>query len=546
MSVGNRLHFVEIGDYASAGDQPAHRLDGNLTIEAWVRLEPTTTSPMRGGIVTKLYTDGGEGHHGGYGLLRADNSYLLFYVAGSNLNLAQAACLPGDSAWHHVAGVYDGTSLALYVDGKRQAKRLVLPNSSPPVYRPNTELFIGKHKYGPDNPFPDGINGSICEVRVWSCARSEDELIQSMDSRLSGSETNLVGYWPLDEGVGSQGHDLCGTAPLTISGARWKDSGLPFAGSSGQGGARHTSGASTTSMLSAALESLNRRSAISLMDQLVNVLQSNEGSHTSEINRAKTELAEVLATTVQAIKITTNSLKKRNTLNKNDIDTLEGEIDSQITRLANDLDTQVTQKLDAQATAITQVAAQKVVPQVAGVLEEVLEKQNLANLSEEVSTIQESLDNLVTYANSLSAQEIETVAGVIDNAIMSMDLAPIIETALISVNGSLVHLNDLAHRLAAKSEVEHIDLTYDDENIRSAVFSFADGTSAVFTANRIDLPNLAVHYKLRTANLQGFPAEFELRFERTSRRRVLGDSEFTFDEYEPVYQSQVLYAIKIP
>ncbi len=543
MSVGKRLYFGEFGDYASAGDQPAHRVEGDLTVEAWVWLEPTELSPMRGGIVTKLYTDGGSAKHGGYGLLRADNSYLLFYVAGNSLNLAQAPCLV-TGRWQHVAGVYDGATLALYVDGELRAKTSVLANSSPPQYQPNTELFVGRHKYGPDNPFTHGIGAKICEARVWSCARTKDEIAQAMAVRLSGSEANLVGYWPLDDVV--RGEDLCGTAPLQLFGAAWSETPLPFVAAPGSDLGKPKGWGSTSAILSAALETLNRSSAIGLLEQLIGVLHTQDATHTGTIAEAKIELAQLLSTVVSELTVTTTSLAQQISDYREDIDTLEASINAQIIQVPNDLDTEVTARLNAEKPSMNDSTTQALIPQVEGVFDQVIEDKNLPGLSDDVAALQQRIEDTATLADSLSEEELERVGAVIEEAIMGMDLAPVIENALISVNGKLVRLRVLAQKLLATPAVENIEISYDGDNISSAAFVLADGTSATFTAQRIDLPNLNVHYRLRSANLNGFPAEFELRFARTTRLRRLGDSDVVFEEYEPTYQSRVLYSIAVP
>lgn len=545
MSSGKRLQFLDFGDYASAGDHPAHRLQGHLTIEAWVRTEPPSSSPTHGGIITKLYTDGGPGEHGGYGLLRGDNAYLIFYVAGSSLDVAQAPCLP-DGAWHHVAGVYDGAALSIYVDGELRATRAVSIGASPPVYQPNTALLLGRHNHAPNSPASCGFGGRICEARLWSRARTQGELARTMNLRLTGMEEGLVGYWPLDEGVGDQGQDRCGTAPLTVHGATWADGGAPVASSPEPDGARLDGWASTASILSAALESLNRTSALGLLDQIVQALNTEDAALTSDLDAARTSVAALLSATVRQIQGTTTTLTAGKNSAENQVDAFEGSLHAQQAQLPSALDTGVTTRLAAQNEAIHAGTLQATLSRVEGVVEQVLEDQGVDRLSQDVSAIQQSVVQTLDDANALGALELAAVKGVIEHAIMSMNLAPFIEKAQVSVNGALVRLDQLVQRLAARPEVQAIDLTYDDDNLRSAVFSFADGTKAVFTAKRIDLPDLAVHYHLRTEDLRGLPAEFELRFALTSRTGRLGDRDVVVDEYEPVYHSSVLFSISIP
>jgi hypothetical protein len=56
------------------------------------------------------------------------------------------------------------------------------------------------HEGPPANIWP--YDGLIAEVRIWNVARTGAQLADAMNSRLTGDETGLVGYWPFDEGSG--------------------------------------------------------------------------------------------------------------------------------------------------------------------------------------------------------------------------------------------------------------------------------------------------------------------------------------------------------
>lgn len=47
--------------------------------------------------------------------------------------------------------------------------------------------------------------GGVDEVRFWGLALSEAEIQSMKDARLGGTESGLVGYWPLDDGFGVMG-----------------------------------------------------------------------------------------------------------------------------------------------------------------------------------------------------------------------------------------------------------------------------------------------------------------------------------------------------
>lgn len=104
-----------IAGYVTLPNDPALNVTGNqLTLEAWVKPEPTAThSPF----VTK-----GDTQYA----LKQNGDRLEFFVYDSQQQWVTASApIPEDwtGKWHHVAGVYDGRSLKLYVDGELKAER---------------------------------------------------------------------------------------------------------------------------------------------------------------------------------------------------------------------------------------------------------------------------------------------------------------------------------------------------------------------------------------------------------------------------------------
>jgi hypothetical protein len=87
-----------------------------LTLEAVVR---AGTSP---GPYRYVVSHGAEGCiAGSYGLYTARDGGMAFYVFDGSSFQVSAAAAPADvwnGGWHHVAGVFDGTALRLYVDGR--------------------------------------------------------------------------------------------------------------------------------------------------------------------------------------------------------------------------------------------------------------------------------------------------------------------------------------------------------------------------------------------------------------------------------------------
>jgi len=96
--------------------------------------------------------------------------------------------------WFHVAVTFDGTNYKLFINGNE-----VNNNTDAAGYTPvNTPVnFIGKD-----------FNGKMDEVRMWNVARSESEIKADMSKELTGSESNLVAYYPMNININYEIVDL--------------------------------------------------------------------------------------------------------------------------------------------------------------------------------------------------------------------------------------------------------------------------------------------------------------------------------------------------
>jgi len=86
--------------------------------------------------------------------------------------------------WHHIATTFDGTNYILYMNGVVVDNNTVTAGDTPaatPVRYIGTD-FIGK----------------IDEVRMWSVARTQDEIPECMNKTLADNETGLEAYYPME------------------------------------------------------------------------------------------------------------------------------------------------------------------------------------------------------------------------------------------------------------------------------------------------------------------------------------------------------------
>ena len=121
--------------------------------------------------------------------------------------------------WHHLAMTKDAEgTVKVYVDG-------VLYNNNSHtdardadlVPSANQFLWLGNtysDGYGWEGTYNSAFPGYLAEMRVWNVVRTEAELAANKDVRLSGDETGLVGYWPLNEALGT---NVCNRATSACS-----------------------------------------------------------------------------------------------------------------------------------------------------------------------------------------------------------------------------------------------------------------------------------------------------------------------------------------
>jgi hypothetical protein len=154
-------------------DDPAHQLDfaggAPFTVEAWA-WQPVPPTPTNTGHhhVFNHYDDGlSLSQQVGYGLyFNATTSRFLFSVKEGNTVLAQqTASTVVISTWHYVAGVFDGTSIKIYLDGDLAGNETgdvapVLPQTSVTFSIGNA--FNGKQWFG----------GSVDELAIYAKALS--------------------------------------------------------------------------------------------------------------------------------------------------------------------------------------------------------------------------------------------------------------------------------------------------------------------------------------------------------------------------------------
>jgi len=207
---GNAAGFDSSSNsYITVPDSNSLDVTNALTFEAWIK-------PNGGGewaLISGKQLNPSDGNPWySYRLLAASANSgekgfprkVAFQIAPEGLGETgvESNTVVQNDVWTHVAGVYDGTSVKIYING-------VLENSNPVtgnIQVSNLPLYIGKAPWTNYNNY----NGLIDEVRVWNVARTAEQISYDMQYTLTGSESGLVSYWRFDESSGITTADATG------------------------------------------------------------------------------------------------------------------------------------------------------------------------------------------------------------------------------------------------------------------------------------------------------------------------------------------------
>ena len=197
-----------------------------LTVTAWVNPAGWPgrydQAPADSSIVSKAATAGAwfptTPANVGYALRgTADGTISFGVAAGGTFRTAVTTATVPTGSWHQVAGTYDGTEVAVYIDGRLAA---AAPASGGLSLATGTNLMVGAD---PINPV-DKLTGAVDEVRVYSRALSAAEiaaLFAADDPAGSAGDPALVLRLPMDEGRGQHTVDTVTGLEETVLAGRW-------------------------------------------------------------------------------------------------------------------------------------------------------------------------------------------------------------------------------------------------------------------------------------------------------------------------------------
>ena len=178
------MDFGGENDYAI---MPVFNITTNtLTIEAWIKPTGTqndwTTITMMNTATTKAGINFKAGHELGY----------HWTHSGAYYSFSSGLIVP-ENQWSHIALVVEPEQATLYLNGVAASNIITHP----------TVTFDESMRLGEDSGFGAARNykGAIEAFRIWSIARTAEELEATKYARLAGTETALIVNYQFDEGI---------------------------------------------------------------------------------------------------------------------------------------------------------------------------------------------------------------------------------------------------------------------------------------------------------------------------------------------------------
>ncbi|WP_254567337.1 LamG domain-containing protein [Oscillatoria sp. HE19RPO] len=191
--------------------------DTTFTISLWLKLSNVGPNPY--GIMGKRWWPSAFKPE----LWGVEYQQTLYYhtIDPSSPNLRHAAPLlnffaGSEGDWVHLAWVKAGTEYRFYRNGTLFATQAAPER----FYTDNTTYWFGKVGIGNS---VSHFRGQMAEIQVWNVALTEEQIQQNLQQGVTGEETGLRYYWPLNEGEGTWVQDIANPPNHgKIRGATWE------------------------------------------------------------------------------------------------------------------------------------------------------------------------------------------------------------------------------------------------------------------------------------------------------------------------------------
>ncbi|MEK4351436.1 S-layer homology domain-containing protein [Paenibacillus sp. FSL R5-0475] len=210
MNGGDYLSFDGNGDYVTFPDQLLYKnsftIEGNLKVNGfntWMRFFESSIA---------------EQNHNIFVGFNGKKMHFIAYTNKGDINVTDDFPI---SKWVHVSIVYDHSQKKgrIYWDGVLKAEGAMDLSTVGNMARPNN--WLGKSTWRQDGDYSGGMR----DVRFWSKAKTQSEIVREMNVDLNGSEPNLALNYKFsnsNDGIIAVNTPAGSAKNGSITGASWK------------------------------------------------------------------------------------------------------------------------------------------------------------------------------------------------------------------------------------------------------------------------------------------------------------------------------------
>ena len=240
MSLNTHSLDLEAGSsqYASRADIASLSFTGDWTFEFNVKIE---SLPGVGAFYVFLSKDDTGERSYSLQLMNDGGTYKIqaeiFDAAEAQDSVRHTWAGASAGTWFHIAVTCDvsaavASQFEYFIDGSSAGNGDVDADNAVSAIKDSAAAFaIGsKNTLGTPERFFDGL---IDDVRVWRDIRTPTEISDNYQKQLVGNETDLMGYWKLNNDYTDS--QVSGLSDLTASGSPVFSSDVPFPGTAESG-----------------------------------------------------------------------------------------------------------------------------------------------------------------------------------------------------------------------------------------------------------------------------------------------------------------------